>query len=63
MITINTMLIASILILIYSMYNSYVTWKEGKDIIKLLKDLVEENQTKSKILSEQIETLKDIIDE
>lgn len=53
----------SIIILLCSIWNTYTTWREGNSLIKLLKDLVEENEAKSKSLSNQIETLKQLTED
>lgn len=53
----------SLILLLCSIYNTYVTWREGKSLMKLLKNLVSENEAKSKSLSNQIETLKNLVED
>lgn len=53
----------SLILLLCSIYNTYITWREGKSLMKLLKNLVEENEAKSKSLSNQIETLKNLVED
>lgn len=53
----------SIIILLCSIWNTYTTWKEGKSLINYLKTLVVDNEVKSKSLTNQIETLKNLIDD
>ncbi len=53
----------SILLLLCSIWNTYTTWREGKTLINYLKSLVVDNEVKSKSLTNQIETLKNLIDD
>lgn len=53
----------SLIILLFSIYNTYTTWKEGKSLIELLKTLVSDNESKNKSLSNQIETLKNLVED
>lgn len=53
----------SIMILLSSIWNTYTSWKSEKTLINYLKDLVEENEAKSKSLSNQINTLKTLVED
>ena len=53
----------SIIILLCSIWNTYTTWKEGKTLINYLKSLVVNNESKNKSLSNQIETLKNLVED
>lgn len=53
----------SIIILLCSIYNAYTIWREGKTLIQLLKVLVEDNESKNKSLNNQIDTLKNLVED